>query len=75
MDEWIPYKEYRKAGEPYNKWNITGDGSTQCYWKWFICKFQSEWENKYGKKFTDKGQIPPDWKTLKKDDVLKELKS
>ncbi|XP_035283507.1 interferon-induced very large GTPase 1-like [Anguilla anguilla] len=39
-NESIPYKTYRNGGDPYNKWNITPDGSVQRYWKWFICPHQ-----------------------------------
>ncbi|KAG9329901.1 hypothetical protein JZ751_028637, partial [Albula glossodonta] len=34
--EWFPYKTYKDAGDPYDKWSITPDGSVQRYWKWFI---------------------------------------
>lgn len=61
-DKWIPYQNHTSAGDLYDKWSITmGDGSTQCYWKWFLCKFRSEWEGQYGCKFTGKGKIPHEW--------------
>ncbi|XP_076146432.1 interferon-induced very large GTPase 1-like [Alosa pseudoharengus] len=72
-DETIPYKTYRKAGPPYNKWSITGDGITQCYWKWFICKFQSEMETKHKCRYTGHGKIPDEWEKHTKESALAEL--
>ncbi|XP_036406861.1 interferon-induced very large GTPase 1-like [Megalops cyprinoides] len=74
MSNWVPYKTYRDAGDPYNTWNITADGSTQHYWKWFICKFQTQWEGKCGYRFAGDGKIPEEWKKITEDSVLKELK-
>ncbi|XP_035280252.1 interferon-induced very large GTPase 1-like [Anguilla anguilla] len=71
--QWIPYKTYRNAGDPYNKWNITPDGSVQRYWKWFICKFQIPWEKKYKRRFIGKGEIPAEWKKITKESALEEL--
>ncbi|XP_067114647.1 interferon-induced very large GTPase 1-like [Osmerus mordax] len=70
----LPYKKYREAGEPYNQWSITADGSNQSYWKWFLCKFQSQWENKKGYKFSGKGEIPQSWSQITRESALKELK-
>ncbi|XP_035280697.1 interferon-induced very large GTPase 1-like [Anguilla anguilla] len=72
-NESIPYKTYRKAGDPYNKWNITPDGSVQRYWKWFICQFQEQLENKHEFKFVGDGAIPNEWKTYTKESALAEL--
>ncbi|XP_006885691.1 PREDICTED: interferon-induced very large GTPase 1-like [Elephantulus edwardii] len=69
----IPYKKYRKAGGEYAKWNIPPDSSTQPYWKWFICHFRSKLEEKYQKKFLDKGKIPDAWYKIEKQDVLDDL--
>ncbi|XP_072554120.1 interferon-induced very large GTPase 1-like [Paramormyrops kingsleyae] len=69
----IPYKSYRDAGDPYDKWSITADGSTQGYWKWFICRFQKEWEDTCGYKFKGKGAIPDSWREITEKSVLEEL--
>ena len=52
-DETLPWKEYRKYKNNPDAafWSITPDTSLQPYWKWIICRFQSEIEDKYGKKF------------------------
>ncbi|XP_015209393.2 interferon-induced very large GTPase 1-like [Lepisosteus oculatus] len=69
---WIPFKQYRTAGAPYDKWSITSDGSEQSYWKWFICTFRSQLEKKFGYKFAGLGEIPADWER-KKDAALKDV--
>lgn len=66
-------KTYRTAGYPYNTWSITGDGVTQRYWKWLISKFRCQWEKKYNLRFTCLGEIPKEWETFTKEDVLAEL--
>ncbi|KAL1278922.1 hypothetical protein QQF64_025595, partial [Cirrhinus molitorella] len=48
---WIPYKEYRNAGDVYAEWSITPDLSELPYWKWFVCRFQKDLENHYDKTF------------------------
>nr|XP_020733179.1 interferon-induced very large GTPase 1-like [Odocoileus virginianus texanus]XP_020733180.1 interferon-induced very large GTPase 1-like [Odocoileus virginianus texanus] len=70
----IPYKTYREAGGEYATWSITPDTSTQPYWKWFVCHFISKLEEKYHKKFINKGEIPDAWKNITKQDVLDDLK-
>ncbi|XP_055279452.1 interferon-induced very large GTPase 1-like [Moschus berezovskii] len=70
----IPYKTYRQAGGEYATWSITPDTSTQPYWKWFVCNFRSKLEEKYHKRFIDKGEIPDAWKKITKQDVLDDLK-
>uniref|UniRef100_A0A3B3QNT3 Interferon-induced very large GTPase 1 n=1 Tax=Paramormyrops kingsleyae TaxID=1676925 RepID=A0A3B3QNT3_9TELE len=70
---WIPFKSYRDGGDPYDKWSITADGSTQGYWKWFICRFQKEWEDRCGYKFKGEGVIPDSWRKITKESVLEEL--
>ncbi|XP_072553863.1 interferon-induced very large GTPase 1-like [Paramormyrops kingsleyae] len=69
----IPFKSYRDAGDPYDKWSITADGSTQGYWKWFVCRFQKEWEDRCELKFKGEGVIPDSWKKIKEKSVLEEL--
>ncbi|XP_074192013.1 interferon-induced very large GTPase 1 [Rhinolophus sinicus] len=73
-DHKIPYKNYRQGGEKYAKWSITPDSSTQLYWKWFVCHFRQNLEEKYKMKFTGRGKIPGPWHNIKKQDVLDDLK-
>ncbi|KAM9658579.1 LOW QUALITY PROTEIN: interferon-induced very large GTPase 1-like [Trichechus inunguis] len=73
-DSEIPFKNYRQAGGNYALWSITPDSSMQPYWKWFVCHFRSKLEEKYQKKFTDKGKIPNAWAKITKQDVLDDLK-
>ncbi|XP_051779263.1 interferon-induced very large GTPase 1-like isoform X1 [Erpetoichthys calabaricus] len=70
--EIFPYKEYRKAGPQYACWNIVPDESELKYWKWFVCNFQVQLEEKYKKKFDGLGKIPTAWKEIKKEDALGE---
>uniref|UniRef100_A0AAR2LBB4 VLIG-type G domain-containing protein n=1 Tax=Pygocentrus nattereri TaxID=42514 RepID=A0AAR2LBB4_PYGNA len=74
-DESVPFKQYRSAGGVYAKWNITPDCSELPYWKWFVCKFQKDLENLYGKKFQGLGEIPGEWKTYTKEDAIESLNS
>ncbi|EPQ10003.1 Interferon-induced very large GTPase 1 [Myotis brandtii] len=67
------YKTYRQAGGEYATWSITPDTSTQPYWKWFVCHFRSNLEEKYKKKFTGRGEIPDAWTKITKEDVLDDL--
>ncbi|RXM92993.1 Interferon-induced very large GTPase 1 [Acipenser ruthenus] len=69
----IPWKKYREAGTPYDKWSITQDNCEQGYWKWFICRFSSEIEAMNNKKFDGHGEIPKGWKAIEKSSILKEL--
>lgn len=71
----FPYKKYREAGGDFAMWSITPDSSTQPYWKWFVCHFKSELENKYGKKFINLGSIPDLWTKITKQDVLDDLRN
>ncbi|XP_038197642.1 interferon-induced very large GTPase 1-like [Arvicola amphibius] len=68
------YKKYREAGDNYARWSITPDSSTQSYWKWFVCCFKTELENKYGKRFINRGTIPVSWFEITKQEVLNDLK-
>ncbi|KAM7329108.1 hypothetical protein ACRRTK_010721 [Alexandromys fortis] len=68
------YKRYREAGDNYARWSIIPDSSNQQYWKWFVCHFKTELENKYGKKFIEKGTIPDSWFNITKQEVLDDLK-
>ncbi|XP_032977101.1 interferon-induced very large GTPase 1-like [Rhinolophus ferrumequinum] len=73
-DRRFPYKNYRQAGGDYATWSITPDSSTQPYWKWFVCRFRSNLEEKYEKKFIGRGKIPDQWFEITKQDVLDDLK-
>ncbi|XP_045434083.1 interferon-induced very large GTPase 1-like [Pipistrellus kuhlii] len=70
----FPYKNYREAGGEYATWSISSDTSTQPYWKWFVCHFRSNLEEKYQKKFTGKAEIPQAWTKITKQNVLDDLK-
>ncbi|XP_069409483.1 interferon-induced very large GTPase 1-like [Ovis canadensis] len=74
-DRRIPYKTYREAGGEYATWSITPDTSTQPYWKWFVCHFRLKLEEKYDKRFINKGEIPDAWKKITKQEVLDDLKN
>ncbi|XP_041521958.1 interferon-induced very large GTPase 1-like [Microtus oregoni] len=69
----FPYKKYRAAGGNFATWSITPDSSTQPYWKWFVCRFRSKLEKKYGRKFTKLGTIPDSWTKITKEEVLDDL--
>ncbi|KAM8815753.1 interferon-induced very large GTPase 1-like [Rhynchonycteris naso] len=71
----FPYKKYRQAGGKYATWSITPDSSSQLYWKWFICRFRSNLEEKYHKYFRDRAEIPHAWTKITKQDVLDDLKN
>ncbi|XP_004648252.1 interferon-induced very large GTPase 1-like [Octodon degus] len=72
--QWIPYKTYRQAGGQYASWSITPDSSSQLYWKWFVVHFQSKLEEKYQKKFKNRGKIPDAWAKITKEAVLNDLR-
>uniref|UniRef100_A0A8C4X3K7 Interferon-induced very large GTPase 1-like n=1 Tax=Erpetoichthys calabaricus TaxID=27687 RepID=A0A8C4X3K7_ERPCA len=69
----VPYKLYRKAGPKYERWRILPDDSELKYWKWFVCRFQKELEDKYQRKFEGRGKIPYQWKQIKKTEIFDEL--
>ncbi|KAG7326085.1 hypothetical protein KOW79_011010 [Hemibagrus wyckioides] len=71
----FPFKEYRKAGGEYAKWNISPDTSEVPYWKWFVCRFQEDLEKHYKRKFTGNGEIPPEWRNITKDRAIESLNS
>ncbi|XP_063797143.1 interferon-induced very large GTPase 1-like isoform X2 [Pseudophryne corroboree] len=72
-DKQFPYKTYSDAGPPYSNWSITPDNSALSYWKWVICHFQSDLENHYKLRFTDKGTVPSQWKSIQKQAVILEV--
>ncbi|KAI5087551.1 up-regulator of cell proliferation isoform X1, partial [Silurus meridionalis] len=67
------FKEYRKAGEKYARWNISPDNSEMPYWKWFVCRFQEDLEKHYKRKFTGNGEIPQEWQEITKDRAVESL--
>ncbi|XP_073689373.1 interferon-induced very large GTPase 1-like [Garra rufa] len=44
------YRNYKSAGGVYADWSITPVHSDLPYWKWFVCRFQKDLENKYSKR-------------------------
>uniref|UniRef100_A0A8C5MN27 VLIG-type G domain-containing protein n=1 Tax=Leptobrachium leishanense TaxID=445787 RepID=A0A8C5MN27_9ANUR len=68
-----PYREYRMAGPPYSKWSITPDLSSLNYWKWVVCRFQSDFEKHYSKKFEGLGEIPSQWRKITKEEAVSEI--
>ncbi|KAI2645095.1 Interferon-induced very large GTPase 1 [Labeo rohita] len=68
--QWFPFKNYRKAGGVYADWSITPDLSELPYWKWFVCRFQSDLEKHYDKLFQGKGAIPENWRQYTKEDAI-----
>lgn len=71
--QWIPFKDYKSAGHPYNTWKITADNNDRLYWKWFICTFKKQLEEQYHFKFEGLGTIPESWQNITNDQVLNEM--
>ncbi|XP_066451015.1 interferon-induced very large GTPase 1-like [Eleutherodactylus coqui] len=67
------YKTYKYAGAPYNQWSITPDNSALSYWKWVTWRFESDFEKYYNLKFQDKGKIPSQWRSISKQDAIREI--
>jgi len=72
-DVWFPYKDYRRAGGVYAEWSITPDLSELPYWKWFVCRFQKDLEKYYKKTFQGRGEIPPEWRNITRQDAIQSL--
>ncbi|XP_039767144.1 interferon-induced very large GTPase 1-like [Ornithorhynchus anatinus] len=70
----FPYKTYRLAGGEHATWSITPDMDDKPYWKWFVCRFKDQLEEKYNKRFSDKGEIPHVWRKIHKEEVIADLK-
>ncbi|XP_069807887.1 interferon-induced very large GTPase 1-like isoform X2 [Dendropsophus ebraccatus] len=67
----IPYTTYRDVGAPYSEWSITPDGSSfLSYWKWFTCRFQSDIEKYYERRFET---IPAQWREISKAKAVSEI--
>ncbi|XP_069005656.1 interferon-induced very large GTPase 1-like isoform X2 [Embiotoca jacksoni] len=69
----VPFKQYRTAGPRFANWRITPDESKLTYWTWFLCRFQQELENYYGRKFKGRGKIPSQWRTHTKQQAIESL--
>ncbi|XP_062843440.1 interferon-induced very large GTPase 1-like [Trichomycterus rosablanca] len=72
-DDLVPYKIYRTAGGEFAKWSITPDNSELPYWKWFVCRFQTDLEKHYGKTFEGMGEIPSVWRNCTKKEAIESL--
>ncbi|XP_048041544.1 interferon-induced very large GTPase 1-like [Megalobrama amblycephala] len=72
-DDSILYRDYRRAGGVYADWSITPDLSELPYWKWFICRFQTDLEKHYIKTFEESGKIPDEWRKYSKQDAFDSL--
>ncbi|XP_062874168.1 interferon-induced very large GTPase 1-like [Trichomycterus rosablanca] len=72
-DDLVPYKIYRTAGGEYAKWSITPDNSELPYWKWFVCRFQTDLEKHYEKKFQGEREIPSEWRNCTKKEAIESL--
>uniref|UniRef100_A0A8C1VND4 VLIG-type G domain-containing protein n=1 Tax=Cyprinus carpio TaxID=7962 RepID=A0A8C1VND4_CYPCA len=76
-DDRVPWKEYRKVGPEYASWSITPDLSELPYWKWFVCRFQKDLENYYGRPMRGpmrgSGKIPDEWREYSVEDAIKSL--
>ncbi|XP_066530083.1 interferon-induced very large GTPase 1-like [Hoplias malabaricus] len=68
------FKDYRKAGGDYARWNISPDNSEMPYWKWYVFRFQEDLEKHYQKKFLGHGQIPNEWRNYTKKQAIHSLK-
>ncbi|XP_068110714.1 interferon-induced very large GTPase 1-like [Hyperolius riggenbachi] len=68
------YKDYRKIGPNYANWSITPDTSSQPYWKWYVCHFRTKLEDDYCLKFQGRGEIPAQWETVTKREVIATLR-
>ncbi|ROI83694.1 Interferon-induced very large GTPase 1, partial [Anabarilius grahami] len=71
--QWIPCREYRKAGNVYAKWSITPDYSELPYWKWFVCRFQKDLEKHFEKSFHMWDYISDNWSQYSKEQAMESL--
>ncbi len=72
-DDRVPWKEYRKGGPEYASWSITPDLSELPYWKWFVCRFQTDLENYYTKTYEGSSKIPIEWKKYSQEEAIESL--
>ncbi|XP_016300837.1 interferon-induced very large GTPase 1-like [Sinocyclocheilus anshuiensis] len=71
--QWFLCREYRKAGNVYAQWNITPDFSELPYWKWFVCRFQEDLENRFEKTFHMWDVISYEWSRYSKEQAIESL--
>ncbi|XP_016387820.1 interferon-induced very large GTPase 1-like [Sinocyclocheilus rhinocerous] len=71
--QWFLCREYRKAGNVYAEWNITPDFSELPYWKWFVCRFQEDLENRFEKTFHTWDVISYEWSRYSKEQAIESL--
>ncbi|XP_016383514.1 interferon-induced very large GTPase 1-like [Sinocyclocheilus rhinocerous] len=71
--QWFLCREYRKAGNVYAEWNITPDFSELPYWKWFVCRFQEDLENRFEKTFHMWDVISYEWSRYSKEQAIESL--
>ncbi|XP_073700333.1 interferon-induced very large GTPase 1-like [Garra rufa] len=71
--QWFLCREYRKAGNVYAEWSITPDFSELPYWKWFVCRFQEDLEEYFGKKFDRWQEISNGWSQYSKEQAINSL--
>lgn len=71
-DRSVAYKSHRTAGPKFTNGRITPDGSMLPYWKWFVCRFQTDLETYCKKKF-QAGKIQSKWSKHTQADALKSL--
>ncbi|XP_067272351.1 interferon-induced very large GTPase 1 [Pseudorasbora parva] len=71
--QWIPCREYRKAGYVYAEWSITPDLSELPYWKWFVCRFQKDLEDYFEKTFQMWENISYGWSLYSKEQAIESL--
>ncbi|XP_073713915.1 interferon-induced very large GTPase 1-like [Misgurnus anguillicaudatus] len=69
-DRTVLWREYRTAGERFEKWSITPDLSELPYWKWFVCRFQKDLEKHYKKTFQNCGNIPDEWRQITRQEAV-----
>jgi len=72
-DDKVLWKEYRKGGPKFESWSITPDFSELPYWKWFVCRFQEDLENYYGKTYQGSGKIPDEWRRYSQEEAIESL--
>nr|XP_021330484.1 interferon-induced very large GTPase 1-like isoform X1 [Danio rerio] len=69
----VLWRDYRTAGDIYEKWSITSDLSELPYWKWFVCRFQKDLEKYYDKTFEGSGEIPETWRIYSQQEAFDSL--
>ncbi len=73
IGQWFLCREYRKAGNVYAEWSITPDVSELPYWKWFVCRFQKDLNEYFGKTFHMWDKISDEWNQYSKEQAIESL--